>query len=370
MQYTRMPIEVESPEQMGYDSIKNNLTESSYTDAVFQDLDIDLNKLILCYADHRGSSSLRKLVCEDSEILNEEDVLITVGAAGALFIVASSLLEKDDGIVVVRPNYATNIETPKAIGANIRYVDLKFEDGFRVNIDAVKNAMTPSTQYISVTHPHNPTGVCMTIEELNELIILAERSGCYLLVDETYREMSFTDKLPLACELSDKVISVSSVSKSYGLPGIRIGWIMTRNKSLMETFLAAKEQIHICGSVVDEAIAEEYLKSGKKYFKKIQKDINKKFSILKEWIMTNEHLEWVEPQGGVVCFPRIKNPENFNIELFYQTLNNEYSTYVGPGHWFEMPKHYMRIGYGWPSKKELRRGLEAISLCLTAARHA
>lgn len=368
MQYTRMPIEIESPEQMGYDSIKNNLTESSYTDAILEDLDINLNDLVLCYADHRGTAALRRLVAEESQIITEDDVLITVGAAAALFIVASSLLEPDDEIIVVRPNYATNIETPKAIGANIKYIDLSFENGFRIDMNAVRNAITPSTQYISVTHPHNPTGACMTIEELNELIILAERSGCYLLVDETYREMSFTDKLPFACELSEKVISVSSVSKSYGLPGIRIGWIMCRNKALMETFLAAKEQIHICGSVVDEAIAEKYLKNGKKHFKKIQKDISKKFSIVKEWIMSNENLEWVEPQGGVVCFPRIKNPDQYDIELFYQTLNKEHGTYVGPGHWFEMPDHYMRIGYGWPSKKELRRGLEAIGEALAASK--
>jgi len=79
-------------------------------------------------------------------------------------------------------------------------------------------------------------------------------------------------------------------------------------------------------------------------------------------------LEWVEPCGGVVCFPRIKEPEKYDVENFYRVLNHQHQTYVGPGHWFDMPKHYMRIGYGWPSKKELKRGLEKVKESLKASR--
>ena len=189
-----MPIEVESPEQLGYDTIRNNLSESSYTDVVLRDLgDITagLGELVLCYGSHMGHDGLRDWLVREDPRLVREDMLLTIGAAGALFIIATSLLEKEDELVVVRPNYATNIETPRAIGAQIRFIDLKWEDSFRLDMDAVRKAITQRTKYISVTHPHNPTGACLTEAELKELIALAESNDVRLLVDETYRDMVF-----------------------------------------------------------------------------------------------------------------------------------------------------------------------------------
>jgi aspartate/methionine/tyrosine aminotransferase len=379
MEYKRMPIEVESPEQMGYDRISFNLSESSYTDAVLGDIGdfaADLKKLVLCYGSHAGHEGLRNLVIKESRIrgntpiLQQDDVLLTIGAAGALFIIATSLLERGDELVVVRPNYATNIETPRAIGANIRFIDLHFEEGFRLNMQALKDVITTKTKYISVTHPHNPTGICLSDTEMKALVSLAEENNCWLLVDETYRDMVFGEKLPLAADYSEKVISVSSLSKSYGLPGIRLGWIICRNKELMETFLAAKEQIHICGSVLDEEVAFRYLQHKDRYFEKIRSDIDEKFNMIKAWMSTQggqQGFEWVEPRGGCVCFPRIKQPEKVDLDKFYHLLLHEYGTYAGPGHWFEMPRHYMRVGFGWPSKTALAEGLTALSRSLEEA---
>jgi len=179
--------------------------------------------------------------------------------------------------------------------------------------------------------------------------------------------MAFQQKLPLACDYSERVISVSSLSKTYGLPGIRMGWILCRDKKLMNTFLAAKEQIYICGSALDEAVAYHYLQQKDKYLEHIAADIQDKFSITKTWMERQKGFEWVEPNGGVVCFPRIKHPERVDINLFYETLIKEYGTYVGPGHWFDMSRHYMRVGFGWPSKVELKDGLAALSSSLEAA---
>src|ERR1700687_1476463 len=116
MDYKRMPIEIEAPEGFGYENIDCNLSESSFTDQRLSDLGIAINDLLLFYGEHRGKKELRE--CIASEInLSADDVLITPGAAGALFIVATSLLNAGDHAVVAKSNYATNIETPKAIGA-------------------------------------------------------------------------------------------------------------------------------------------------------------------------------------------------------------------------------------------------------------
>jgi len=370
MKYKRMPIEIESPEQMGYDTIKNNLSESSYTDTAFGDiagLDIDLNQLILCYGSHAGHEGLREFLAKESPNLHPDDVLLTMGAAAGLFIVATSLLEQGDELVVVRPNYATNIETPRAIGATLRLIDLRFEDGFSLDLKAVEKAVTGKTKYISVTHPHNPTGACLSSADMEALVAIAEKNNTLLLVDETYREMVFGEKLPIAASFSERVISISSLSKTYGLPGIRIGWMICRNRQLMNTFLAAKEQIHICGSVLDEEVAFRYLQQKDLHIHRIRKDIQEKFGIVKDWMRGQDGFEWVEPQGGVVCFPRIARPEDVDIDLFYEILLKKYGTYAGPGHWFDMPRHYMRIGFGWPDREQLMDGLNGLSNSLKEA---
>ncbi len=205
---------------------------------------------------------------------------------------------------------------------------------------------------------------------MQQLVALAEANHLHLLVDETYRDMNFGDRLPLAAEYSPNVISVSSLSKTDGLPGIRVGWIICRDPALMELFLAAKEQIHICGSVLDEELAFRYTQRREEQLRRIKKDIREKFEIVKSWMNTQENFEWVEPRGGAVCFPRLRRPEEIDIHRFYEILLGKYGTYTGPGHWFEMPDHYMRIGFGWPDKRALREGLEALTLsCREATRH-
>ena len=133
MRYSRMPIEVESPEELGYDTIRYNLSESSITDPAIGDLNVELPSLTLLYGAHRGSEQLRSLIVGQQSIVGAQDVLDHERAAGALFIVATALLRPEDHLVVVRPNYATNIETPRAIGCAVTHVDLQFEKGFRVD---------------------------------------------------------------------------------------------------------------------------------------------------------------------------------------------------------------------------------------------
>jgi aspartate/methionine/tyrosine aminotransferase len=286
--------------------------------------------------------------------------LVTPGAATALFIVATSLLEKDDHMVVAKSNYATNIETPRAIGANISYLDLKFENGYALDVAELENSIRPTTKLVSLTYPHNPTGALIDLSTLKKIIEIIERKNTWLLFDETYREMSFAPQLPVAAGLSERVISVSSMSKSYGLPGIRIGWLLCKNRQLMETFLAAKEQIIITNSVVDEEIAYRYLCDKEKLFAPVKAAILHNFSILKKFMQQQDKLEWVEPLGGCVCFPRIKKNIPVDAAKFHDLLLHKYSTYVGRGHWFEEDSRYMRIGYSWDKTEKLEKGLSNI----------
>jgi aspartate/methionine/tyrosine aminotransferase len=366
-----MPIEEESPEQLGYDKIRFNLTESSVRDRSLADLGIDVGDMLLFYGDHAGNDSFRELIAVQSGGagggVSPDDVLVTAGAAQALFIFATSLLDKGDHLVVIRPNYATNIETPRAIEADISYLDLAFEEGFRIDPDKLMALVTPRTKFVSVTLPHNPTGVTMSEADLRSIVGRVEAAGCRLLVDETYREMAFGSVLPVAATLSDRVVSVSSLSKTYGIPGIRSGWLVCRDRALLATFLAAKEQIGICGSVVDEEIAARAFAQRDVWLPEINARIRRRFEVVSSWMAGEELMEWVEPHGGCVCFPRIKPDVPVDVDEFYRVLNDRHGAYVGPGHWFEQSRRHMRVGYGWPLPDELEGGLAAISSSVRAA---
>lgn len=364
MRYARMPIEIEAPEELGYGNIRYNLSESSIADKSLADFGLTVPNLTLLYGEHRGGAGLRSLIVEDEPTLGADDVLVTSGAAAALFIVATALLSPKDHLVVVRPNYATNLETPRAIGCAISFIDLVFEDEFRLDLQQLEAAMTPQTRIVSVTSPHNPSGAMLTADELHRLVALTASRGCYLLVDETYHDLSYDGALPLAASLGSHVISVSSLSKAYGVPGIRIGWLITRDTHLHEIFLAAKEQISICGSVIDEWIAEQVLARRDAVLKPTLIEMGERLRRVAQWIDQEPLLEWVRPKGGVVCFPHMRSEPAGGTEAFYRRLLAPYGTYVGPGHWFGMSDRFFRLGYGWPSHTQLDAGLDAISQAL------
>src|SRR3954451_7056301 len=174
MKFRRMPIEIESPEQLGYDTIANNLSESSFSDMRLSDhgIDSDVGDLLLQYGDHLGLPRLREQIAGDA--LGPGDVLVTAGAAAALFVVAAALVQPGDHIVVLRPNYATNLETPRAIGADVDYLDLRFEDGWRLDPERLAAALRPETRLVSLTYPHNPTGAMLERFELDDIVALID----------------------------------------------------------------------------------------------------------------------------------------------------------------------------------------------------
>jgi aspartate/methionine/tyrosine aminotransferase len=376
MRYRRMPIEIESPEELGYGTIACNLAESSVADASLDDLEVDLRGLLLRYGDHRGLPELRELIAADggrplppdATPLTPADVLVTTGAAGALFIVATALLDPGDEVVVVRPNYATNLETPRAIGAELRVLDLRPEEGWATDPDALAALMTPRTRLVSITNPHNPTGALIPEAALRRIVEIVEAHPvARLLVDETYREMTYGDLLPPAAALSPRVIGVSGMSKTYGLPGIRTGWLATRDADLLTTFLAAKEQIQITGSLVDEAIAARALERRPELLPAIRARIATALGTARSWLATEPRLDWVEPRGGVVGFPWIRDEAGIDPEAFHVALAGRHATAVGPGHWFERPRSFFRLGFGWPPAAELAEGLARISRALDDA---
>jgi aspartate/methionine/tyrosine aminotransferase len=364
VRYVRMPIEVESPEEYGYANIRYNLAESSIADRTLTDLGLTIPNLVLAYNEHRGTKALRELIAAQGKGLQADDVLVTNGAAGALFVIATALLGPQDHLVVVKPNYGLNIETPRAIGCAITYVDVAFENGFKTDLAKLKASITPQTRLISVTCPHNPSGVMYSAAELQQLVDIARAHKCYLLVDETYRDLSYDLHLPVAATLGGHVISVASLSKAYGAPGTRMGWLVTTDKTLLETLLAAKEQTCICGSVVDEWIATQILANRDKILAPVLAEMRRRRQMVADWIAGEPLLEWTPPDGGVIGFIHMKQEPPGGVAAFYQRLLDVHGTYVAPGHWFELPDTFFRLGFGFPTADALQAGLKGLSAAL------
>ncbi|MGV9864072.1 aminotransferase class I/II-fold pyridoxal phosphate-dependent enzyme [Rhodococcus koreensis] len=359
--FQRMPIETEGPELIGYDNIAHNLAESSFTDLRLSDLGIDgdVSDLPLQYIDHRGTDELRVAIAADT--VDPETVIATAGAAGALFLIAVTLLESGSHALICRPNYSSNLETPRGLGADIEHIELRFDNQWRLDIDDIARRLRPDTELVSICAPHNPTGQTITEEQLRALVALVENHGrARLLVDETYRELAYEQPLPVASSLSSRAISVSSMSKAYGLPGMRIGWLSTADSELYERILACKEQMSIAGSIVDETLAARVLQRREDVLGKIKPIVAERRDIVASWMERQTMFDWVAPQAGVVCFPRLLIADPAEATRFWAQLLDEQKTYVGPGRWFDLDERFFRLGFGWPSTETLQDGLDVL----------
>jgi len=181
---------------------------------------------------------------------------------------------------------------------------------------------------------------------LRALIELTERSGAFLLVDETYRDLAHEAPLPMAASLSTRAISVSSMSKAYGLPGLRVGWAVCRDAVLAETLLAAKEQMLICGPTLDEAIAGQVLVARERILPPILDDARARLAIVREWLAPTGRVRVGSSRPGASsAWSSAPGDRRRHEALLRRSCSPSTVPYVGPGHWFEVDDRSFRLGY-------------------------
>jgi aspartate/methionine/tyrosine aminotransferase len=247
-----------------------------------------------------GLPELRQVIAEQYDGLSVEQVVVTTGASEANFATVASLVKPGDHVVVEHPNYPSLYEVPRSLGCDVTLFPLKAEQAFQPDLAELERLITPNTKLVSLTHPNNPTGSMISQATLEQAIRLAESSDTYLLFDETYRELAFGERLPGAASLSPKVISISSMSKSYGLPGIRIGWLATQAREILESVLAIREQVTITNGALSEAIALSVLKRKDEFIQEARRHVQTNLQMVKSWMKQQEDLAWIPPEAGVV----------------------------------------------------------------------
>lgn len=342
-----------------------NMTESSITPRSIDDLGLKVpTNLPLEHGREKGLGGLCGMLAERYGV-DIADVLVTVGASSAIYFVQTALLGPGDHLVIMRPNYPLNIEGAQTTGCDISCVDIDFNDGFRVDVDRIAGAIRPETKLISICNPNNPTGTSMSTAEMQALAEVARSHNCYLLVDETYADLLYDGRLPGVASLGSHVIGVSSMSKTWGVSGLRVGWITTTNKQLMDTFVAAKQIISITAGILDETLAEQIMSKAKKLHPPIIAELKRRRDLVDSWIRSEaDLLEWIPPVAGATGFVRVKQDPPGGMAAFYERLRSEQHTAVIPGKCFEQSEEFFRLGFGYPPADQVEKGLGGISRAL------
>ena len=341
--------------------------ESAIKFLKLQDLGLDLGSIDLRYGHHTGAPELREALSREYSGLTKDDILVTSGGAEAIFSICMTLLKPGDHVIVEHPNYPSTYEVPRGLGCDVDLFRLEFESAFEPDLDRLEKTIRPNTKLMIFTHPNNPTGSMISKEQQARLIRIAEERQIYLIFDETYRHLAFGEPLPAAASLSPYAISITSMSKCYGLPGIRIGWLASRSREIHDGVLAVREQVTITNGALSEAIALRVLDRKSEFLDRARAHVARNLAVASSWLDGRPELEWVRPQGGVVASPRLKADAVADPEALYQQVATEQKVFIIPGRCFDMDNRFFRLGFGGTAD-ELTEGLRRVGLVLDAAR--
>ncbi len=318
------------------------------------------------YSDPRGSELLRETVAGLYRHASAADVLCCAGAQEAMHTVLRALLGRDDHAVVVTPNYQSSETIPASLCA-VSGVALDPADRWSLDIDAVAAALRPNTKLILVNFPNNPTGKILERDRFEALTALCARHGLWLLSDEVYCwiERDPARRLPAAVDALPRGISLGAVSKSYGLPGLRVGWIACRDRGLLQRVERLKHYLSICNATPCEILAQIALKASASILARNRRIAASNLALLDRFFAQRADLfDWQTPDGGVVGYPRYKGPDG--VESFCARLIEEDGILLLPASVYRSevastPTDRFRIGFG---RADFAAGLAAMEASL------
>ncbi|MHA1637413.1 MAG: aminotransferase class I/II-fold pyridoxal phosphate-dependent enzyme [Candidatus Thorarchaeota archaeon] len=349
--------------------VKYNLTESGVEPISLRDLlsdDDTLSEFLdmkAGYSQTNGTIPLRKLISTPYSGTNEDNVLVTNGGAEANFLAAWRLLHESstgNELVLMLPNYMQLHGVWGALGGTVNPFHLRMEGNSWVpDMEGLKNAVTKDTIAIAICNPNNPSGAVLDDSHLKAIANIAQDAGVIIISDEIYQGAENEGLLtPTMFDHYDKVLITSSLSKVYGLPGLRLGWIVSSSKEIATELWTYSDYTTICPSKVSDWLATKALQPAtrEKLQKRGVKHVRSNWLILKEWLDSWDFFEYAIPQAGAFCFPK------YNLDIDSLSLVNrlldEKSVLVVPGIHFGMENH-LRIGFGY-SEENLRGGLALI----------
>ncbi len=327
--------------------------------------------LPLGYVETWGTPALRSAVAGTYETCSPDDVLAFAGAEEGLYWLLALLAGPGDHVVVTVPNYQAIETLPLAAGADVTGVRLDPDRGWRLDVDAVRAALRPATTAVVVNVPNNPTGAVPDPATWRALVELCDDAGVRLVSDEVYRgiELDPGRTLPQAADLSPTAVSVNVMSKAYGLPGLRVGWVACRDHALLERLEQHKHYTSICNAGPSEFLATIALRARDRVLARTRGIVAANLPVFDAFFARHaDRFAWEHPQGGCVSFPRYLGPEG--VEAFCHALVERAGVVLLPASIYAsglapVPADRFRIGVG---RRDPEPGLAALEAFLAARR--
>ena len=318
----------------------------------------EIAKMKMTYGAIKGSERLRSNISSLFEKQNKENVLIAHGAIGANSLVYQTLVSPGDTVVSIMPNYQQHYSIPESLGAKINVVKLKPENNFLPDMDDLKKSVTKGTKLISLSNPNNPTGSILDENFLRYLVELAITQDAFILCDEVYRgtNQEGGQYSTSICDLYKKGISTGSMSKTYSLAGLRLGWIVTAQDTL-ESIFKHRDYNTISVGMINDFCGSLALECKDKIAERNIKIIKDNINILNAWINNEEKMSYIRPKGGTTSL--IKYDYDIPSRDFCITVLNETGVLFAPGSAMNM-EGWIRIGYA-NDTSILKEGLNLVS---------
>jgi len=314
------------------------------------------NSLNLGYTEVPGMPLLRKEIASLYTNMGPDNILTFAGAEEGIYCLMQALVNPGDHVIVIEPCYQSLSTLPEVAGGKLTKIKLNPEKKWKLNLDEIKKAFRPNTKLVVLNYPHNPTGSLLDQQTFEGIIELARKSNAYIFCDEVYRylEINESDRLPSIADAYEKGISLNVMTKSFGLGGLRIGWIATQNQELLEQLGSYKLYTSICNSGPSEILALIALRAKEKILKRSREITLSNFEILKSFMKRNEKkLSWIEPKAGPMALIQLKLP--VTIEKFVKDAVDQAGILVMPADVYDLEGNYFRVGFG---KKTMPANLE------------
>ncbi len=326
----------------------------------------DLSALLemkMTYGEIRGSDRLRAAIAALYENRKPDDVIVTHGTIGANMLVHRTLVSRGDHVVAVVPTYQQHYSIPASIGAQVSHLQLRADQGYLPDLDALRAMVTPQTRLIALTNPNNPTGALMDRAMLNQVVEIARAADAWILCDEVYRGIDQVGDGTTAAiaDIYEKGISTAGMSKAFSLAGLRLGWI-AGPQELIEAVSHHRDYDTISVGMIDDHFATLALENADRVLGRSRRITRENLALLADWVASEPRIEWVPPQSGTVTLLRY-DMDVPSEELCVQLLK-ETGVLFTPGSAFDM-EGTLRIGFGNPTA-DLKQGLARVSTFLAA----
>lgn len=319
--------------------------------------------LALGYTESTGHPLLRREIATLYDTIEPDEVLTFAGAEEAVFCLMNVLLGPGDHAVVTWPGYQSLYEVARAAGASVTLHELHETTGWAIDLDELRRQVTPATRLIVVNLPHNPTGALADRATFDGLVAMANEAGAQLLVDEVYRglELDPGDQLPAGADATTRGISLGVMSKSFALAGLRVGWLATHDRDLLDRLARFKDYTTICSSAPSEILSIIALRARDRVLERsraiVAANLDHLDGFFDDWA---DRFTWVRPRAGSIGYPRLTVP-GVRLDDWAAELVEREGVLLLPGSQFGQPGNHFRIGFGRTDLPEALEHLETFA---------